>query len=720
MALCTVNLTLVDQSGTPKSNIPLSYWPTGSPDANVQLQDPVPVQSSGTSSPNLILNLEQGRNYYYQSGLGSSGIIPVPFASSYTPTNAIWSLGTVNQSPPSPNTMAALPANTPAGNIVITGSMGQVADSDTQLPSADGSPGQVLAIASISEGITVLEYVTGGGGGGVVTSVTNGNGLTLSGGGNLSFSGTGYDAAGSAATAQSNAEAYTASQISGLSSIYLGIGANAVSATVLATPRTINGVSFNGSANVTITAAASTLTGTTLASNVVNSSLTSLGTIGTGVWQGTPIAAAYVGSLSAVYLPLAGGALSGNLSLGGNQITNVAGITSEHFSLTDSSGAFIFATGGELTDGGSGAIVINGTSISSGGVISGYATLASPAFTGVPAAPTATGGTNTTQLATCAFVHSAVSGLGSGTVTSVALALPSSVFTISGSPVSTSGTLTGTLATQSANLIWAGPGTGSAAAPTFRALVTADMPSGTGTVTSVGLTGISGIVTVGSSPVTTSGTMTLALANQSANLVFAGPSTGSAAAPTFRSLASADIPDLSATYLLLAGGMMSGNLSMNGHTLTSVSGIVNFASSLVEIGSGSITFSSFARLDTTGLYHVNVAQLAIDSSGNFFTVNGVKFCDTLGLQAGAISAGTVPTARLGSGTAYSSTYLRGDQTWAAVSGGSGTVTSVDLAVPNWLGLAGDPITTAGTITISEVASVGQAALIAAAMHFQGV
>lgn len=38
--------------------------------------------------------------------------------------------------------------------------------------------------------------------------------------------------------------------------------------------------------------------------------------------------------------------------------------------------------------------------------------------------------------------------------------------------------------------------------------------------------------------------------------------------------------------------------------------------------------------------------------------------------ASAITSGTIDTARLGSGTANSSTYLRGDQTWAAASGGS--------------------------------------------------
>lgn len=52
--------------------------------------------------------------------------------------------------------------------------------------------------------------------------------------------------------------------------------------------------------------------------------------------------------------------------------------------------------------------------IPSGASISGYATLASPTFTGVPAAPTATAGTNTTQVATTAFVSTAVSNLVNG------------------------------------------------------------------------------------------------------------------------------------------------------------------------------------------------------------------------------------------------------------------------------------------------------------------
>jgi hypothetical protein len=67
-------------------------------------------------------------------------------------------------------------------------------------------------------------------------------------------------------------------------------------------------------------------------------------------------------------------------------------------------------------------------------------------------------------------------GAGAGTVTSIALALPN-IFSVSGSPVTTAGTITATLVSQSANTVFSGPTTGSAAAPTFRGLVLADIPS---------------------------------------------------------------------------------------------------------------------------------------------------------------------------------------------------------------------------------------------------
>lgn len=59
-------------------------------------------------------------------------------------------------------------------------------------------------------------------------------------------------------------------------------------------------------------------------------------------------------------------------------------------------------------------------------------------------------------------------------VTSVGLSLPAFI-TVSGSPVTTTGTLTGTLASQTANTVFIAPN-GSAGAPTFRTLAYADLP----------------------------------------------------------------------------------------------------------------------------------------------------------------------------------------------------------------------------------------------------
>ena len=61
-----------------------------------------------------------------------------------------------------------------------------------------------------------------------------------------------------------------------------------------------------------------------------------------------------------------------------------------------------------------------------------------------------------------------------GTVTSVNITLP--LFTFAGCPITSSGTCVGSLNTQSANLVLAGPASGSPTAPSFRALSGADLP----------------------------------------------------------------------------------------------------------------------------------------------------------------------------------------------------------------------------------------------------
>src|SRR5215831_17846899 len=68
-----------------------------------------------------------------------------------------------------------------------------------------------------------------------------------------------------------------------------------------------------------------------------------------------------------------------------------------------------------------------------------------------------------------------IGSTGAGTVTSVGLAVPADK-AVSGSPVTGSGTITITDNTQSPNLFKAGPTSGAAATPSYRAIVPADLP----------------------------------------------------------------------------------------------------------------------------------------------------------------------------------------------------------------------------------------------------
>jgi hypothetical protein len=167
-----------------------------------------------------------------------------------------------------------------------------------------------------------------------------------------------------------------------------------------------------------------------------------------------------------------------------------------------------------------------------------------------------------------------VAGGGNGSVTSVGLTLPMEL-TVTGSPVSSSGTLAATWTNENANYIFAGPTSGGAATPGFRAAVAADFPAGVGTVTSVAHTlAVPAALltkTVTGSPVTTSGTIadTIALATQTANLVFASATSGGSATPTFRALVAADLPGL--TIQTVTVGLTSANiLALDGTAITLV------------------------------------------------------------------------------------------------------------------------------------------------------
>ena len=140
---------------------------------------------------------------------------------------------------------------------------------------------------------------------------------------------------------------------------------------------------------------------------------------------------------------------------------------------------------------------------------------------------------------------------GGGTVTSVAFAMPAE-FSVSGSPIINSGTITITKVAQNANAVYAGPTSGGTAAPAFRPLVAGDLTGLAGSVTSVTLAVSAGSLFTasisGTNPITTSGTATINItfANQAANTILAGPASGGSGAVVARVAVAADIAGIKA------------------------------------------------------------------------------------------------------------------------------------------------------------------------------
>ena len=211
------------------------------------------------------------------------------------------------------------------------------------------------------------------------------------------------------------------------------------------------------------------------------------------------------------------------------------------------------------------------------------------------------------RIPTTVFPDQQVVSQGGGSVTSVALTMPAE-FAVAGSPINSSGTFAVTKANQNANTIAAGPTSGGPAAWTFRALVAADLPAGTGTVTSVQLAiAASALFTAsitGTNPIVASGTFTLnlGLANQNANSFLAGPASGGAGATASRLMVAADIFGIttvafSATPVFDASTFPSPlfKITLTGNvTSSSVTNATNGQEITVEViqdGTGSHTFA---------------------------------------------------------------------------------------------------------------------------------
>lgn len=136
---------------------------------------------------------------------------------------------------------------------------------------------------------------------------------------------------------------------------------------------------------------------------------------------------------------------------------------------------------------------------------SGSVTFSGTTALGAATATSPAADDDSTRVATTAWVQDEIAGLAGGTVTSVGLSLPN-IFTVSGSPVTSSGTLSATLASQTQNHVFAAPTSGNGS-PSFRALTAGDLPDISGSY--LPLTGgtLTGNLTVGGD-LTVNGTVT--------------------------------------------------------------------------------------------------------------------------------------------------------------------------------------------------------------------
>lgn len=195
---------------------------------------------------------------------------------------------------------------------------------------------------------------------------------------------------------------------------------------------------------------------------------------------------------------------------------------------------------------------------------------------------------------------------------------------------------------------------------------------GGGGVSSVGLSAApSSVFNISGSPVTSSGTLALSMDNQNPNVVMAGPTTGSAAAPAFRALVAADLPAaaLTSAHLFVGNGSnIATDVAVTGDIGITNAGVTSISSGVIinadVNASAAIAFSKLATL-TSG-------NLLVGSAGNVPTSVALSGAVTLIADGTTSYAGTVPVNKGGTNV---TSYTAGDLIYA-----SGTTTLSKLGI----------------------------------------
>jgi hypothetical protein len=222
----------------------------------------------------------------------------------------------------------------------------------------------------------------------------------------------------------------------------------------------------------------------------------------------------------------------------------------------------------------------------------------------------------------------------------------------------------------------------------------------------------------------TSGTLnnarTTASASNGASTIVARDASGNFSANTITANVTGNISGSAASLTTarnfqISGGATAANVSFNGTAAVNLN-VTAMNASVINTG-------TIANIYTTAASANGASTIvARDASGNF-TANNVTATNIIAggsfltsLNASVINSGTVPTARLASGTANSSTYLRGDSTWAALSAPNNGTLTMDVSGTGLSGSATFTADQAGastfTVTSNASSSNGASTIIA--------